>query len=161
MHASIKPLAIAAFALAASLGAAQAQDTVDASQPEALLALMQGFGAATLGVDDYGDPMIETELAGRPVSLQFRHCVENVDCKLVSFYARWEQPDVPDYLMPDWNAQTLLSRAYEESPGVQVLTLDVNLVGGVTAANFTDTIDWFAGSVADFQDQVIDAAAGN
>ena len=160
MFALSKPFVLAAFALAATLGAAQAQETIDATSTEALLKLMQGFGEATLEADEIGDPVILGMLGDKPVVLFFRKCEENKDCKFVSFYARWEQANVPDYLLLDWNAQSFFSRAYFERPGVEVLTLDVNLLGGVTPANFTDTIDWFKATVEGFQDQVIDAAAG-
>jgi len=161
MLALLKPLSLAAFALAVTLGAVEAQETVDAGKPEALLTLIQGFGTATLEADETGDPVILGMLGDKPIVLFFRGCEVNTNCKFVSFYARWEQANVPADQLQTWNAQSYFSRAYFETPGVEVLTLDVNLFGGVTPANFTDTIDWFKTTVEGFQDQVIDAAAGN
>lgn len=143
------------FAGALALPAAAA-DTIDATNIETILELVQTFGPATLDATVDGDPLIVGQLNDKPFVVFFERCVEHVDCKFVSFYARWTNEQVTTEQMEGWNAIMQFSRGYFEQPGVEVVQMEVNMFGGVTPANFVDTLDWYRASLVSFQADVID-----
>jgi hypothetical protein len=59
------PLSIPLFmAVILAASAIRAEETVDATDPQQVLAVVQIFGEAALGTDNHGDPKIEGRIEG-------------------------------------------------------------------------------------------------
>lgn len=146
--------AIAAAMLAAP--AAGAEETIDATDPERILAIAHSFGEAALTTDNLGDPLIEGRIGEKDYRLLFYGCSENRDCKTLMFSAGWEgddrTDDRTDEMMADWNREKRFGKAYLDEDGLATVEMNVNLHGGVTRANLDDTIDWWRLVLAEFAD---------
>ena len=143
---------MAVLAAPAGAAGAGAEETIDATAPARILALVQGYGEATLGTDNLGDPLIEGRIGEKDYELFFYDCKENRDCKSLTFSATWEAEDLSDEMMADWNRQKRFGKAYLDQDGNANVEMSVNLHGGVTRANLDDTIDWWRLVLAGFAD---------
>ncbi len=66
------PLGIPLFmAVILAASAIRAEETVDATDPQQVLAVVQIFGEAALGTDNLGDPKIEGRIEGGNTSCSF------------------------------------------------------------------------------------------
>lgn len=150
--------ALAAAITAAMLAApaAGAEETIDATDPERILAIAHSFGEAALTTDNLGDPLIEGRIGEKDYRLLFYGCSEGRDCKTLMFSAGWEGDDLTDDLtdemMADWNREKRFGKAYLDEDGRATVEMNVNLHGGVTRANLDDTIDWWRLVLAEFAD---------
>ena len=150
--------ALAAAITAAMLAApaAGAEETIDATDPERILAIAHSFGEAALTTDNLGDPLIEGRIGEKGYRLLFYGCSENRDCKTLMFSAGWEDDDrtdeLTDAMMADWNREKRFGKAYLDQDGIATVEMNVNLHGGVTRANLDDTIDWWRLVLAEFDD---------
>ena len=143
---------MAVLAAPAGAAGAGAEETIDATAPARILALVQGYGEATLGTDNLGDPLIEGRIGEKDYELFFYDCKENRDCKSLTFSATWETEDLTDAMMAGWNRQKRFGKAYLDQDGNANVEMSVNLHGGVTRANLDDTIDWWRLVLAGFAD---------
>ncbi len=132
--------------------AAGAEETIDATAPARILALVQGYGEAALTTDNLGDPLIEGRIGEKDYELFFYGCKENRDCKTLMFFAIWEAEDLTDEMMADWNREKRFGKAYLDEDGNANVEMSVNLHGGVTLVNLDDTIDWWRLVLAGFAD---------
>ncbi len=150
--------ALAAAITAAMLAApaAGAEETIDATDPERILAIAHSFGEAALTTDNLGDPLIEGRIGEKDYRLLFYGCSEGRDCKTLMFSAGWEGDDrtdeLTDAMMADWNREKRFGKAYLDEDGLATVEMNVNLHGGVTRANLDDTIDWWRLVLAEFAD---------
>ena len=127
---------------------------VSAQEPDSLVKALQDYGvAATLEVDDVGDPVIRTKIAGANSSVYFYGCDAAADCKTVSFGTGFDlgEPFALDKAN-EWNAKKRFTKSYVSDTGAARLEMDVNLIaGGVSADSFADTIDWWDYSVSEYK----------
>ncbi len=147
-------LALTASITAAMLTApaAVAEETIDATGPARILAVVQGYGEAALTTDNLGDPLIEGRIDEKDYRLFFYDCSEGRDCKTLTFEAGWEGDDLTDEMMADWNREKRFGKAYLDEDGRATVEMNVNLHGGVTRANLDDTIDWWRLVLSEFAD---------
>lgn len=131
---------------------------VDASDPAVILNLAKGFGSGTLDKDDGGDPMIKGRINGIGYVIFFFGCTDNKACQSISFYAGWDMNTVTPAQIADWNLNKRFAKAYLDKEGQPAISMDVNLQGGVTTANFEDNIDWWQTLMAGFKTDVLDKA---
>ena len=129
--------------------------TVTALNPQSVVTALQDYGvAARLEVDDEGDPVIRTKVAGASTNVYFYGCDDSgADCRSLSFSAGFEldQPYTPEQAN-EWNINKRFSKSYVTEDGAAQIEMDINLVaGGVTAENFADTIDWWDYSVSEYK----------
>lgn len=137
--------------------AASAQKLVDATDPEAIINLMRGFGSAVLETDDAGDPMIVARIDGTRFLVLFYGCQDGADCKSIQFRAAWETSgNVSLGKIDSWNADKRFGKAYLDDVKDPVVEMDVNLFGGVSTRNLEDTIDWWQLVLADFKLNVLE-----
>ena len=158
MRNLIRGLALVTAALATVLAAilaapaSHAGETIDATDPARVLAVVRGLGEASMTRDSMGDPLIEGQLDGKEYRLYFYDCSENRDCKSLMFHAAWEAEDLTGEAMADWNREKRFGKAYIDEDGRAALEMNVNLRGGVTLANLDDTLDWWRLVLAEFPD---------
>ncbi len=151
-------VALAAAIFVPAITGAIAQETgpaiVDATGAEALAAIVRDLGyGATVTTDGQGDPLIRTKVSGVDTQIYFYRCTDNANCRLLVFVASFGR-EVDLETVNEWNAGTLLGRAYAEPGGSAALEFGVNMDGGVTETNFRDTFDWWDVIVADFKDAI-------
>jgi len=146
--------ALAAAITAAMLAApaAGAEETIDATDPERILAIAHSFGEAALTTDNLGDPLIEGRIGEKDYDLFFYDCNEGRDCKSLTFSATWETDDLTDEMMAGWNREKRFGKAYLDQDGNATVEMSVNLHGGVARVNLDDTIDWWRLVLAGFAD---------
>ena len=148
-----------AVLLAAWPAGAGAQTLMDATDPEAVAAIVRGFGAARIGRSGDETPMIDGRIDGTPFAVFFYECNdEKAECRSVSFSARWAVSGISLETVNEWNRVSRFGRAYLDGEGRPVLEYDVNLFGSVTEANFEDYVDWWRIVLESFE-AVVDEGA--
>ena len=131
---------IAAFAaLGFGLATASASELVDATDPEAILNIARGYGAATLGTDVVGDPQVTGRIGGNAYTIFFYGCTEGRDCTNLQFSSGWISNHVDLSMINSWNREHRFSRAYLDDEDDPIIEMDVNLEFGVSRRNFDDT----------------------
>ncbi|MCH8168505.1 MAG: YbjN domain-containing protein [Proteobacteria bacterium] len=145
-------LAMMAVILAAPAAGAGAEETIDATDPAQILALVQGYGEAALTTDNLGDPLIEGRIGEKDYELFFYGCTEGRGCKSLMFRAIWEAEELTDEMMANWNREKRFGKAYLDQDANANVEMSVNLHGGVSQANLDDTIDWWRLVLSQFAD---------
>jgi hypothetical protein len=121
-----------------------AEALLTAADPAPILAIARGWGWAELATDSAGDPMIRGRRAGQAYWVYFYDCTASRDCLNIQFRTIFPLPaGVSANAINRWNGETRFGKAYIDDEGDLVVKLDVNLWGGVSAANLDDTFDWW------------------
>lgn len=136
--------------------AGPAPDIIDAHDANIILAELQSLGYnATLTRDSQGDPKIEGKMSKSPYHLYFYGCTNNDDCKYLQFVAGWDLTNgITLEKINDWNRDKLWGQAYRDSEDDPWISIVYNLDGGVTKANFADTVDWFRVTLEGFEEHI-------
>jgi len=150
----IKNMLFASFALAASfiVGATNAtsSELLDATDPEAIVNIARGYGAATLGVDDVGDPKVSGRIDGNAYTIFFYGCTDGRECTNLQFSSGWISDRVNMDMINDWNRQNRFSRAYLDDEDDPIIEMDVNMEFGVSRRNFDDTFGVWSAVLSGF-----------
>lgn len=135
------------FALAlflAAPGAASAQALIDATQVDDIARIARDYGTAEVGTDSAGDPMITGDMDGTTYVVFFYGCTNGADCTTIQFIASWVNPGAVDAAqLHTWNREKRFGKAYLDDENDPVLEMNVNLFGGVSETNLSDTFDWW------------------
>ncbi len=123
---------LAAVALVAWPMLGQAQDLVQASDPETILEIASRHGAATLDTRDNGDPVITGRMAGLPYVVFFMNCTDNQNCEDLNFYVGFADINPGLERLNEWNATKRFGRAYLDSEDDAVIEMDLDLAVGVS-----------------------------
>lgn len=126
--------------------AASAQEIVDGSDPAALTRIIQDYGyEATLTRDDDGNPMIESSTDGTNWAVFFYSCNDKGEaCSAAQFYVGYGlDKGLPLRAVNKWNREYRFARMYVNENKNPRIEMDVNLAFGVTAENFSDTVDYW------------------
>jgi hypothetical protein len=150
MHVPAGAPLVIALALVLSAPAALSQ-TVDASDPERLAKLLRDEGyRAKVGKDEVGDPKISSSSQGVDWAIYFYDCVDD-QCKSIQYSIGFDtQNGVSLELMNSWNRANRYAKAHVDDEGDPFLKYDVDLDGGVTPANFVDTLKLWESLLGDF-----------
>jgi len=157
---------------AAAIAAAPVQDqaffdgfdkpgTVDAAAPPELVtgsrigmivaALEKGGFDVAVAKNGDGSPQINSTDKDRPFALEFYGCTSGFDCGYVQFVAGWDLPSGIDAgKIASWNSDHVWGAATRDTDNDPVLSLSVNLRGGVSQANFADTVSLWSDTLDDF-----------
>jgi len=138
-------------------GAAQAGDRIhERLTGERLQGIMQDLGyRAQLGVDDAGDPMIDSTASGYKYRVLFYDCDGKRGCGALEFWAGFDTEDEGDLArMNEWNLNKRFGRAYIDEEGDPIVSIHYNLAGGVTEANIEDMFEWWELVIAEFATHV-------
>ena len=130
---------------AAPVAGSEGQQVMDIRQPNVVADLLAkaGFRADSLE-NRVGDPFVGSTSNGKPFSIQFYGCVQKRDCPSIQFYTWYKrEPHFTADLANEWNAQKRFLRAGIDSEGDFAIYLDIAAEGGMTRANFRDTLGWF------------------
>lgn len=143
--------------LAASLAttSVQAAPLLDATDAERILQLARGFGSASLGEDDIGDPLITGRIEGSKYGIYFYGCDDNHhNCNELQFSAGWADVEVALSDINEWNKTRRFGKAYLDEENDPILEFSVNLEHGVTPDNFDSTLDWWASALKEFKEYI-------
>lgn len=130
-----------ALALATLTGAQAATKLVDGSDPDAILALAQGYGDADLETQSNGNPKIKGTMDGITYAIYFMNCDDdNENCEDINFYAGFLDLKVDAKKINEWNRDKRFGKAYLDKDGDAVVEWDVNLEHGVSSDNMDANI---------------------
>lgn len=146
---------IALLALATAPAAAQDATLVSAAAPESVKRAMQEVGyLATMGMDDLGDPKIDSKVSDSNFSVFFYGCNNGVGCTSVQFSSGYDL-DIPlsAKKINDWNRENRFARAFVDDDGDPFIRMDVVMAPpGVTAASLAVNLDFWRILIEDFED---------
>jgi Putative bacterial sensory transduction regulator len=153
--------------LAALLGRAQ-QDTqtgaapvaggalLDATSPQAIADLLQQEGyRAAVGVDNVGDPKIDSSAAGVDFSIYFYGCDGGRNCQSLQFSSGYDLERGTSFqAMNDWNSTQRFGYAYLDNESDPFVNMDVNMSYGISPDNLRDTLAVWEQVLADFHTHI-------
>lgn len=157
-----------AFAILCSLvalaqpGAAQIGGMITGHDVDRVVELASAYGPATRRFDDAGDgPWIRAEMDDVVYTITFLNCTGGENCASVQLRAWWESGGVHTLEQINaWNRDRRFGAAYLDADQNATVEFDVNLAGGVTAANFDDTLQWWQVVLRGFVNEVIEPGYG-
>lgn len=129
-------------------------DLIDGENIHGMLNVLKGFGYASLKSDENGDPEIEARIQGKPYRIIFYGCDAGDLCNEVVFSAKY--PLTAKFndtnFVNEWNRVNRYGTAYiDKEKNTLNLTMSINLIGGVSAENFDNSVDIWKNVVAEFQ----------
>jgi type 1 fimbria pilin len=134
-------------------GTVSASGLIDATSPQAIVSLMQQAGyRAALGVDNVGDPKIDSSAAGVDFTIYFYGCTNAVNCQSLQFSSGYDMEQGTSFqTMNDWNSTQRFGYAYLDNESDPFVNMDVNLSFGVSPDSLLDTIRLWDQVLSDFQ----------
>jgi hypothetical protein len=158
MICRIVTVAAAIMAVSGGASAATAQgQMVSAANPSSIVQSLQATGyKADLGKDGTGDPLVSSSSSGTSFAIYFYGCTKNVACKTVQFSASYADGAVPLTRINEWNRTKRWGQAYTTDSGSARVQMDVDLEqGGMTNALFTDNLEYWVATMAEFEKFVV------
>lgn len=125
---------------------------------EDVVTIFQNEGyKAKLGVDNVGDPMIETSVSGIPTNVFFYDC-DNGYCKDIQFNAYWTL-DTPlsQLVIASWNEDFRFGKAHLDAEGDPQINIDLQLNSGGTAQLIASYLELADSVISNFEDHIFDA----
>jgi len=125
---------------------------------EDVVTIFQNEGyKAKLGVDNFGDPMIETSLSGITTDVFFYDCDDGY-CKDIQFHAGWdfEQP-LSQIVIAAWNEDHRFGKAHLDDEGDPLINVDLQVSAGGTAQLIASYNELTEIVFSDFEDHIFDA----
>ena len=134
-------------------GTAVAAGLIDATSPQAIVTLMQQAGyRAALGVDNIGDPKIDSSAAGVDFTIYFYGCTNAVNCQSLQFSSGFDMAKGTSFqAMNDWNSTQRFGYAYLDSESDPFVNMDVNVAFGVSRENLLESISLWEQVLSNFQ----------
>ena len=143
----IKAAALAALAVAAlGAGGALAQ-SVDAADPEGVLAAVRAFGhKARLETDPDGLPVIRARMDDINYAIQFYGCEGTANCRQLQLAASFDlEPGLTPEFVNQWNEDWAIGRLSVDQAGDPIFTYFLVTDGGLSPANFRAVLEiWSA-----------------
>lgn len=120
---------------------AAAMSLLDAADASRIAEIMSALGLSpVLGTDAVGDRMISATMDGQSFSVLFYGCGADGACDSVQFVAVFKGVSLNLDRVNAYNRGWRYGRLAVEADGRLALKFDVNLDGGVTRSNLTDTL---------------------
>jgi hypothetical protein len=154
MRATMAGLAGALLLASATVTARAQMDLVDPADPQSVVNAMQANGyKAVLSFTAAGKPKIDSAISRSKVTVLFNDCRDNANCKSIQFYVGYNVRNKPFSIdkVNEWNQTKRWAKAYIDREGDPVLEMDVNMIGGISGANFADTIDWWRLALTEYE----------
>lgn len=154
---SLAPLALQAQTTTVDTSKLQpAAGALSAADPAGIAAALQRLGyKAEITKDDDGDPKINSAAAGANFGVYFYGCTGGKDCNAIQFSAGFDTDAGLDLSVAnEWNRDKRYGKVYLDDERDPYIELDVNMIGGITEANFDDTVGLWDSLLADFQKHI-------
>lgn len=156
----IAPIALAMLIGTALPGSAQAQlgGMITGNDYDRIAELARAYGTVETRTDDDQRRWLRGQMDDTIYTISFLNCDEaHLNCTSVQFRAWWGSEGSHSLeAVNQWNRDRRFSAAYLNESNDATIEFDVNLVGGVTAANFDDTLQWWQLVLRQFREEVID-----
>mgnify|MGYP001290360709 CR=1 FL=1 len=142
---------------------AQVGGMITGQDIDRVVELARAYGPAMRRFDDAVDgPWIRAEMDGVVYTISFLNCTDGANCSSLQLRAWWESNGMHTLeQMNAWNRDRRFSAAYLDMNQNATVEFDVNLAGGVTAANFDDTLQWWQVVLHGFVEEVIEPGYGS
>jgi hypothetical protein len=143
--------AVAGLALLPSLALAQ-EAPITAADPESVRAAIVAYGhKGRMDTSDQGNPMILARAGDINYAVYFYGCENGVNCLDLQFSAWWEmeQPLTAEFAN-DFNSNWVMGKVWIDDAGNPTLNMSVVGTGGITEANFVDTLKVWEGVIDTF-----------
>ena len=153
-------LLAAAALITAGLGArvALAEDItlITGTDTDQMVAALEKDGfKVKMSEDDQGDPLIESTDEDEPFTVHFYRCNDHHECDAIQFVSGWNLTDgITLAKIEAWNQNKVWGQAYRDDKNDPWIALAVNLKGGVSEANFADTVDGWRNIMRDFEKHI-------
>lgn len=136
--------------------ASAAGPLVGATDPAVLASLIEDYGyPAEITVDSVGDPLIKSSAHGYNFDMFFYDCTDNVQCQAVQFAVTFDLEDGMSLTSAqDFNRDKRWVKVYMDEESDPRVEMDVNLRGGVSPENFTDSFDWWLIMMGEFVEYI-------
>nr|WP_070960983.1 YbjN domain-containing protein [Hyphomonas sp. Mor2] len=151
--------ALYCFALAPLLATASHADEtrlVDAFDPKRIVSILQDEGyRSKLSVDEDGKVSIMSGAHGTDFHVYFEACSDGgTKCEILAFRAGFDfdRPPAPA-ILDEWNLKRW-TKSFRDEDGDPFLEYAVNMVHGVSEANFRDTLNWYVRELGEFIDEI-------
>jgi len=130
---------------------------VTGNDVDRIMEMARAYGTIERRQDDDG-VWLRGEMDTVVYTISFLNCNDqHANCTSVQFRAWWESNGAHTLeAMNQWNRDRRFSAAYLDTRDNATIEWDVNLAGGVTAANFDDSLQWWQAVVRQFREQVVD-----
>lgn len=126
---------------------------IDATMLDELVTVARGYGSAQKDRTRSGMPMITGRMEGLKYGVYFYGCQNGANCKNIQFAASFSGiRGMTVDKINEWNRKYRFGKAYLDTDGDPVITMNVNLFGGVTRRNADDTWDWWKTVVKSFSE---------
>jgi len=127
------------------IGAGASAQSVNANNPNSVVAALQGLGHTTeITVDSYGDPMIYGSSDANNYQILFYGCTDNVNCMDLQFRADYDTGYAPsNSKLADYNRDRMVGKAYINTADTTTLEHSVIGVDGMSRGNFNRTTEKF------------------
>lgn len=130
--ASLAAFSVIAFGLVAP---ATAQEIIDGSRIDEIVAIAAAHGEARLEAQANGDPRIAGTIGGVPYQLFLMNCTAHADCEDLNFYSGFRDIKPTMDALNAWNRDKRFGNAYLDADLDAVIEYDVNLEYGVSRDN--------------------------
>ncbi len=133
-----------------------AAGTLSAADPGGIAAALQRLGyKAELTKDEDGDPKIKSAAAGANYAVYFYGCTDGKDCNAIQFSAGFDTDNGLDLSAAnEWNRDKRYGKVYLDDERDPYIELDMNMIDGISEANFDDTVGLWDSLLADFQKHI-------
>jgi len=145
------------FALGLSALAVPAAAEVYPNDVQSIMRVFQSEGyLVSQSLDSVGDPMLDGKIDGTPYRVLFYGCGDTHDaCTTIQFKAGYDLTSGMSLVRANaWNRDKRFGKVYLDDEMDPFIEYNLNLYGGVTDANFADTIDWWRVVMGEFEDYI-------
>lgn len=143
----------AATAIALSFAAPAAHAQMMGNSPQDIVTLARTIGPAELEPSNNGQPMMTGSVEGNDYGILMYGCEDNA-CDSLQFFATFTTDRNGLTLMNQWNEDQRFGAAYVARSGRVILHWSVNIDFGITRQNFTDSLDIWRLTLAEFNSHI-------
>jgi type 1 fimbria pilin len=129
---------------------------VDATNAQAIAELLQQEGyRAAVGIDNVGDPKIDSSAAGVDFTIYFYGCDNGQNCQSLQFSSGYDLERGTSFqAMNDWNSTQRFGYAYLDNESDPFVNMDVNMSYGISPDNLRDTLAVWEQVLSDFHTHI-------
>lgn len=142
--------------------AAGSKDSIVVRMTPAQIAtfLKSGGYGAEIDTDSEGDPMIISGTSGTKFGVVFFDCEKNgaladrycTDLEFIAVYTFDKKPSLAT--LNKWNTEQAFGKAYMKEDGDVILSMPINLAGGVSTSFLESTMEWWNSIVVEFEKKI-------
>jgi hypothetical protein len=142
------------FVFLTATAAAAAEKIITSQDTDAILALANEYGKATLGTTKSGNPKIDVETKGDSFVIYFLGCAEGKDCAAINFWNYTKGTKVKLEDINTLNEKSPFIRSYLDEDGDFIMEMDAMLRYGMTEKNLRLYFDLWSEGIQKIKEQI-------